>query len=129
MNSKNETRYDRQFLLKNWDQEKISKAKIFIAGMGAIGVPSAVNFALMGVGTLVICDYDTIEISNLSRQLLFYEEDVGKLKSEVAANKLKLLNPSITIISYNSKLLFHPDLQIQLLVYGSSSTNIKTLYS
>ena len=104
MNSNKETRYDRQFLLKEWNQDKISNAKIFIVGMGAIGIPSAVNFALMGVGTLIICDYDTIEISNLSRQLLFWEEDVGKLKSEVAAKKLKLLNPSINIISYNSKI-------------------------
>jgi len=99
-----QSRYDRQFLLKEWNQDKISNGKIFIAGMGAIGLPSAINFALMGVGTLIICDYDSIEISNLSRQLLFWEEDIGKLKSEVAARKLKVLNPSINIISHNSKI-------------------------
>ncbi len=104
MKDTNETRYDRQFLLENWNQKKISDAKIFIAGMGAIGLPSAVNFALMGIGTLILCDYDTIEISNLSRQLLFWEDDIDQLKSEVAARKLKVLNPNIKIISHNSKI-------------------------
>ena len=104
MKKKKESRYDRQFLLKHWNQEKISKSKIFIAGMGAIGCPSAINFALMGVGTIIICDFDTIEISNLSRQLLFVEEDIGKFKSEVAERKLKELNPKINIISYNNKI-------------------------
>ena len=104
MNINQKDRYDRQFLLKNWNQEKISRSKIFIAGIGATGCPSAINFALMGIGTIVICDYDTIEISNLSRQLLFWEEDLGKFKSDVAKQKLKLLNPNVEIIAYNSKL-------------------------
>ncbi|NHI93146.1 MAG: hypothetical protein EAX96_11640 [Candidatus Lokiarchaeota archaeon] len=97
-------RYDRQFLLKDWDQQKISRGRVFIAGMGAIGCPSAINLALMGMGTIIICDYDTIEISNLSRQLLFLEDDINQFKSKVAERKLKELNPNINVISYNKKI-------------------------
>ncbi|MHA1695615.1 MAG: HesA/MoeB/ThiF family protein, partial [Candidatus Helarchaeota archaeon] len=56
-------RYARQIMLEEWDQDKVSNATIFIAGVGALGTIAAMNLALMGVKNLILCDYDTVELS------------------------------------------------------------------
>ncbi|MFX0134877.1 MAG: ThiF family adenylyltransferase [Candidatus Hodarchaeota archaeon] len=99
-----ESRYDRQILLKEWNQEKIRNAKVFIAGMGALGCVVALDLVLMGIGKLNICDFDTIEKSNLSRQMLFQESDINMPKSTVAKKRLIELNPEVEIISFNKKI-------------------------
>ncbi len=97
-------RYSRQMLLKEWDQKKILNATVFIAGVGALGTINALNLAMMGVGHLILCDYDTIELSNLARQVLFENKDIGKSKVLAAKEALARINPTIKITALNQKL-------------------------
>jgi ubiquitin-activating enzyme E1 len=78
-------------------QEKISKTKLFIVGSGAIGCEHLKNFSMMGIGQQTITDMDVIERSNLSRQFLFRNSDIGKYKAEVASAKAKKMNPNVKI--------------------------------
>nr|MDO8112195.1 ThiF family adenylyltransferase [Candidatus Sigynarchaeota archaeon] len=79
------------------DATLLKKSTIFIAGVGALGCEIAKDLALAGVGKLILVDLDTIETSNLSRQLLFRMEDIGKPKAEIAAKRVKELNPSVDV--------------------------------
>ncbi len=97
-------RTKRQKLIEGWEQEALKKGTVFIAGVGALGCEIAKDFALMGVGKLILCDLDKIETSNLSRQMLFYKGDEGRYKAEVAAERLKLMNPFMEIETYTIKL-------------------------
>ncbi len=92
-----EERYDRQLRVKGWDQEKISNATVCIWGVGALGTFVAAELAMMGVGRLVLIDFDTVEVSNLNRQLLYREKDVGRNKAEVAAERIKEINKNVMI--------------------------------
>jgi ubiquitin-activating enzyme E1 len=83
-------------------QKIINNSKIFIVGSGAIGCEHLKNFSMMGCN-LIVTDMDTIERSNLSRQFLFRNNDIGKLKSVVACNKAKQMNSSINIIAHQNK--------------------------
>jgi molybdopterin/thiamine biosynthesis adenylyltransferase/rhodanese-related sulfurtransferase len=93
-------RYSRQTNLKGFGseaQEKLQNAKVLVVGAGGLGAPALLYLAGMGVGTIGIVDGDTISISNLNRQILYYESEVGMPKAAVAANKLLQQNPSINI--------------------------------
>jgi ubiquitin-activating enzyme E1 C len=96
-------RYARHLGLEGWNQDIISTSHVILVGIGALGCEIAKNLALVGVGNLTLVDMDTIEISNLSRQMLFNLADRGKLKAEVAKEKLKIMNPEINIITYTKK--------------------------
>lgn len=98
---KAEDRYHRQSLIPDWEQSKLKKSKVIVLGIGALGSFVSTNLVLTGVGEIVLVDYDTIEISNLNRQLLFQAEDLGKNKAIVAAKKLKQLNNDIKIIAFD----------------------------
>lgn len=78
-------------------QKKLNDYKVFIIGSGAIGCEHLKNFSMMGVGNQIITDMDTIEKSNLSRQFLFRNSDIGKSKAEIASKKAKSMNPNINI--------------------------------
>jgi ubiquitin-activating enzyme E1 len=78
-------------------QKKLNDYKVFIVGSGAIGCEHIKNFSMMGVGNQIITDMDTIEKSNLSRQFLFRNSDIGKSKAEVASKKAKHMNDNINI--------------------------------
>jgi len=78
-------------------QEKLKKARVFIAGIGGLGSPVAIYLAAAGVGTIRIADHDTVELSNLNRQVLHYERNIDKKKVDSAATKLAQLNPDIKI--------------------------------
>lgn len=93
-------RTKRQKLIEGWNQQLIKNASIFIAGVGALGCEIAKDLALIGVGKLILCDLDKIETSNLSRQMLFYKGDEGRYKAEVAAERLKKMNPFMEIDTY-----------------------------
>lgn len=92
-----EDRYSRQRLVPFWDQEKVSKARILVAGAGALGNEVIKNLALLGAGNLLIVDFDRVEISNLSRSVLFREEDVGLPKASMAAKAVRRLNPDVRV--------------------------------
>jgi len=93
-------RYDRQLRIEGWDQEKLLKASVIIVGIGATGCEVSKNLALMGVGNLILIDNDVVELSNLSRQMLFSDDNIGKPKAPTAAEKLKKMNPWINVEAY-----------------------------
>ncbi|MEM1659153.1 MAG: ThiF family adenylyltransferase [Candidatus Jordarchaeales archaeon] len=95
-----EERYHRQRLIEGWNQEKIRCSRVFIAGVGALGSVVALNLAMVGVGELVLADYDVVEVSNLNRQLLFRESDVGRNKAEAAADFLSKVNPDVAVKAF-----------------------------
>ncbi len=94
-------RYDRQLLISNWDQEKIGQSSVAIIGLGALGNVIATSLAMAGVGTLLLVDFDTIEMSNLNRQLFFRPKDVGKPKVVIISEILNEINPEINIEFFN----------------------------
>ena len=93
-------RYSRQVMLEEigyQGQLKLKQAKVCVVGVGGLGNPIVTRLAAMGVGNIRIVDRDVIELSNLHRQTMFNEEDVGQVKVETAAKKLRKLNPNIVI--------------------------------
>lgn len=93
-------RYSRQIMLEEIGfvgMEKLRNAKICVVGVGGIGNPIVTQLAAMGVGKLKIVDRDVVEISNLHRQHLYNEADIGKVKVEVAAERLKKINHHVQI--------------------------------
>jgi molybdopterin/thiamine biosynthesis adenylyltransferase len=93
----NNERFSRQSQIHGWSQEVLSRAKLLIAGCGALGNEALKNLALLGIGTLGIIDFDLVEVTNLSRSVLFREIDVGQSKAHVAALRLAELNPQIKV--------------------------------
>jgi molybdopterin/thiamine biosynthesis adenylyltransferase len=108
MLTKNEReRYDRQIMIKGFGvggQEKLKKARIFIAGAGGLGSPSAIYLTAAGVGMIRIADYDRVGVSNLNRQILHWNVDIGKQKVISASEKLKILNPDIEIEALSQRI-------------------------
>ncbi|MEM1518071.1 MAG: ThiF family adenylyltransferase [Nitrososphaerota archaeon] len=102
MDTEIQERYDRQARTPGWDQSSVQNGAVAIVGVGALGCEVAKNLALMGIGKLVLIDNDVVELSNLSRQMLFTENDIGKPKSEVAAQKIKSMNRFVDVVYYNS---------------------------
>jgi molybdopterin/thiamine biosynthesis adenylyltransferase len=105
LSSPSSSKYDRQERLALWDQHIIENSTILVAGVGGTGSELAKNLALLGIGCLILVDDDTIEFSNLNRQMLFKEADVGHRKAKVAKKRiLEQFNPDIKINEYASKL-------------------------
>jgi molybdopterin/thiamine biosynthesis adenylyltransferase len=96
--------YDRQFRLEGWSQKIIKNSRVLIAGVGGLGCEIAKNLAMLGVGHLDLVDLDIIEHSNLNRQILFIDAQMGEAKAIVAAEKLRQINPNITVKGYHSSL-------------------------
>jgi adenylyltransferase/sulfurtransferase len=95
LNSNELERYDRQIIMRGFGeegQEKLKQAKAFIAGCGGLGSPIAIYLVEAGIGTLRIVDQDIIDTSNLNRQILHWDADVGKPKVESADAKLGNIN-------------------------------------
>lgn len=80
-----------------WDQAIIRNATILVAGAGALGNEVIKNLALLGIGKLIIIDFDTIESANLSRSVLFREGDEGSKKAQKAAQMVTQLNPDVQV--------------------------------
>jgi len=100
LSSKELDRFSRQIMLEEIGyngQLKLKNSKVCVVGTGGLGNPITSRRAAMGVGTLRIVDRDVIELSNLHRQTMFDEDDVGQVKVEVAAKKLQKLNPDCNI--------------------------------
>jgi len=85
-------------------QSKLKGAKVLVVGAGGLGSPVLLYLAAAGVGTIGIVDYDVVDDSNLQRQVLYSVEDVGKSKVDIAAAKIKSLNPHIQVHTYKVKL-------------------------
>ena len=95
-------KFSRQVMLEEigyGGQLKLKNSKVCVVGTGGLGHPIISRLATMGVGNLRIVDRDVIELSNLHRQMMFDEDDIGQVKVEVAAKKLHKLNPDCNIES------------------------------
>jgi len=100
LSNKDLDRYSRQVMLEEigyQGQLKLKDAKVCVVGIGGLGNPITTRLVAMGVGKLRIIDRDVIELSNLHRQTMFDDSDVGQIKVEVAAKKLQKLNPDVQI--------------------------------
>ena len=100
-------RYSRQIILKKIGvigQKKLLKSSVLIVGAGGLGSPIAIYLAAIGIGKIGIIDKDSVEVSNLSRQIIFNSSDIKKNKSSTAINKLKKINPDIKLQSFNKNL-------------------------
>ena len=85
-------------------QSKLKSASVLIVGAGGLGTPSATYLAAAGVGRIGILDFDTIEKSNLHRQVLYSEQDVGKSKADVARKRLLEINPNVSVEAHKVRL-------------------------
>jgi adenylyltransferase/sulfurtransferase len=95
-----------------WRQEVVREATVLVIGAGALGNEVLKNLALMGVGQLLIVDFDTIEDSNLSRSVLFRETDRGRSKAEVAAEAVKSLNPDVGVKAWHGDINYEMGLGV-----------------
>lgn len=102
----NSDKYDRQKRIAGWDQTKVSNATVIVIGVGATGNELVKDLALIGIGKIIIIDYDIIEKSNLNRCVLFnMKRDIeGKYKVDIVRDAIKILNPEVKIVSYKKKL-------------------------
>jgi adenylyltransferase/sulfurtransferase len=100
-------KFSRQIILKNIGvpgQKKILNSKVLIIGMGGLGCPVAEFLTRSGVGTIGIADHDVVSLSNLHRQSLYDEKNLGKSKVKEALKKLKNINSKTKINLFNFKL-------------------------
>jgi adenylyltransferase/sulfurtransferase len=98
-------RYKRQMMLFGEEgQERLKKAHIVIAGAGGLGSPVSIYLAVAGIGTITIVDMDVVDQTNLNRQILHYDRDIGRKKTASAEEQLRELNPDITINAIDVKI-------------------------
>jgi molybdopterin/thiamine biosynthesis adenylyltransferase len=100
-------RYSRQLMLNDVGVEgqlKLKQAKVLVVGAGGLGCPVLQYLGASGIGTIGIIDFDTVEIHNLHRQILYNADDIGKPKAQMAAQKIKASNPNVSCIVFNERL-------------------------
>ena len=88
-------RFSRFELISWWDQERLHNARALVVGAGALGNEIIKNLALLGVGRVVVADLDEIELSNLSRSVLYRPEDCGRAKADAAAERAREIYPEM----------------------------------
>ena len=96
-------RYSRQIVIpeiKSEGQERIANAKVLCIGAGGLGSPALLYLAAAGVGTIGIVDFDSVDESNLHRQVLYGQSDIGKKKVDVAKSKIEESNPLVSVTTY-----------------------------
>ena len=100
MNDEQLLRYSRQIMLPTLGiegQERLLKARVLLIGLGGLGSPVAMYLAAAGVGTLVVADFDAVDLSNLQRQILHTSEHIGMPKVDSAIRGLRALNPEVRV--------------------------------
>ena len=100
-------RYSRHIIMGqvgSLGQRKLMNAKVLIIGAGGLGSPSAVYLALAGVGTIGIVDFDVVEVSNLQRQILHHNDDVGRPKVVSAQDSLHAYNPDVNVVVHETRI-------------------------
>ena len=98
-------RYKRQMMLFGDEgQERLKKAHIFIAGAGGLGSPVSLYLAVAGIGTITIVDMDVVDQTNLNRQILHTDRDIGKKKTVSSEEKLTAINPDIRINAIDARI-------------------------
>ena len=107
LNKKLIERYSRQIVLKDVGvvgQKAICNSKVLIVGAGGLGSPIADYLSRAGVGKIGVADFDKVNLSNIHRQSLYNSKDIGKFKVHVLKEKIKLINPSIKVKTFNKKI-------------------------
>ena len=107
MNDHQLLRYSRHILLPEIDlagQAAIAKSRVLIVGAGGLGSPAAMYLASAGVGTLVLADGDTVDLTNLQRQILHRTESIGMPKVDSGSRTLEAINPECTVIAVSHRL-------------------------
>lgn len=100
-------RYARQWILPAWSEEvqkKLAAARVLVVGAGGLGSPTCYYLAAAGIGKIILADPDTVELSNLNRQILHTTKDIGRPKVQSAAEKLEALNPDCKIEARREKI-------------------------
>jgi len=100
-------RYSRQIILDGFDiekQNKLKNSKVLVVGAGGLGSPAILYLASAGIGTIGIADFDVVTISNLNRQILHNDCDIGIKKTISAENKIKMLNPKTNVIKHTCRI-------------------------
>jgi molybdopterin/thiamine biosynthesis adenylyltransferase len=100
LTSSEQERYDRQIMIGEIGQEgqeKLKRSRVVIAGTGGLGSPIAIYLVAAGIGMIRMIDHDQVVLSNLNRQILHWEEDIGKKKVDSARTKLRKLNSDVEI--------------------------------
>ena len=126
-------RYDRQIMLREIGeegQEKLKRASVFIAGAGGLGSPAAIYLTAAGIGRIRLVDHDRVDRSNLNRQILHWDNDIGRSKVDSAIEKLKKLNPEVQLEAVNETIT---EANLAQLVAGSdlivdAMDNLETRY-
>lgn len=95
-----------------WKQEVVRQATVLVVGAGALGNEVLKNLALMGIGRILIVDFDTIEDSNLSRSILFRHADNGRRKVDAAADAIKAINPDVQVMPWHGDINFEMGLGV-----------------
>lgn len=90
-------RFDRLRLISWWDQARLETARVIVGGAGALGNEVCKNLALLGVGNVLLVDFDTVETANLSRGVLLRDVDVDAAKAEVVSRRMTDLNPAVKV--------------------------------
>ena len=100
-------RYSRQILLQPVDidgQLRLKQSRALIVGLGGLGAPVALYLAAAGVGELHLADFDTVDLTNLQRQIIHDTDSVGQTKVESAMGRLKAINPEVTLVAHRAAL-------------------------
>ena len=126
-------RYNRHIIIPDFGieaQQKLKAARVLVIGSGGLGSPLLLYLAAAGVGTIGIVDFDTVDQSNLQRQVLFGISEVGKPKVDAAKARLESLNPFIQINTYNTQLTSLNALELiqQYDVVADGTDNFPTRY-
>ena len=112
-------------------QKKLLKSSVLIVGAGGLGSPIAIYLAALGIGKIGIIDKDNVEMSNLSRQIIFETRDINKNKSSAAISKLRKINPDVKLKSFNKNLAISNINQIakkfDLIIDGSDNFRTRFL--
>jgi adenylyltransferase/sulfurtransferase len=134
LNLREQRRYNRQILIPEIGvrgQEKLKSASVIVVGAGGLGCPVLQYLVAAGVGKIGIVEYDTVDESNLHRQVLYGADDLGKLKSVIAKTRLENLNTFVEIEAFNLKL--QTDNAIRILsnydVVVDATDNLETRYA
>lgn len=100
-------RYARQIMIDGWGEEgqrKLKNSTVFVAGAGGLGSPVSIYLAVAGVGKIIICDFDSVEITNLNRQILHSHTRIGINKALSAKITLTGINPDVEVIPITEKI-------------------------
>lgn len=133
LNNTEKERYSRHLILPEVGmdgQRRLKNGRVLVVGAGGLGSPSLMYLAAAGVGTIGIIDFDTVDLSNLQRQIVHSTEEVGKKKTESARKRLTGLNPDVTTILHDERLSVDNALSIigQYDVVVDGTDNFTTRY-